>query len=74
MYCYEVLYFNTLLHSSLSQNVLCSACHIQDLFHVSLNRRYVQILTLHINKTNKFCFLLSNGWVPEIAKIDKIVI
>ena len=42
--------------------------YIRYLFHVYLNRLEFHFLQLHINKTNKFCFFMHNGRVPDIAK------
>ena len=42
--------------------------YIRGMFHVYLNRCGFHFLRLHINKTNKVCFLINNGRVPGIAK------
>ena len=42
--------------------------HIQDLFHVYLNKCEFQCLCLHINKTNTVCFLIDNGRATGTTK------
>ena len=42
--------------------------HLQDMFHVYLNKFEVHFLRLHIIKTNKFYFSMHKRRVPGIAK------
>ena len=44
---------------------------IRDLLHLYLNRCELHFLWMHINKTNKFCFIMHNGCVPGVDKYAK---
>ena len=37
-------------------------------FHDYLNRCEFHFLRLHINKTNKYCFIIDKGRVPSMVK------
>ena len=58
----RIVTFNLGLHC------LSKSLYIRDLFHVYLNRFEFNFSRLHIIKTNKFCFFMHNGRVPDIAK------
>ena len=47
---------------------------IQEVFHVYLNKCEFYFSRLHVNKIYNFCFLLHNGCVPGMTKMDKYAI
>ena len=48
-------------------NVYLPVQTVRDLFHVYLNTCKFHFLLVHIDKTNKFCFLMSNGCIHSKA-------
>ena len=59
------------VYSSVLMLLLLSFSLVRDLLHVYLNRCEFHFLRLHINKPNKFCFLINWGTYPWYGHIDK---